>query len=111
MEQMARISGGTYKLSLQDTTQLWSDSSVRTLFSRSTYTPLWVLVILRRDLASGRGDTPPCEEQTTFDVVGRIIRATRLPNGGVKTNADQCPSTLSAAKKSRSTADPAASSW
>jgi hypothetical protein len=61
---------------------------VRTFFSLSTYTPLWVLVILRRDAASGRGDTPPCEVQTTFDAVGRVTRATRLPNGGVQTKAD-----------------------
>jgi hypothetical protein len=88
VEQMARMSGGTYKLSTQDTTQLWSDNSVRTFFSLSTYTPLWVLVILRRDPANGRGDTPPREAQTTFDVVGRVIRATRLPNGGVQTKAD-----------------------
>jgi hypothetical protein len=88
VEQMARMSGGTYKLSPQDTTQLCSDNTVRTFFSLSTYTPLWVLVILRRDPASGRGDTPPREAQTTFDVVGRVIRATRLPNGGVQTNAD-----------------------
>jgi len=61
VEQMARMSGGTYKLSPQDTAQLWNDNTVRTFFSLSTYTPLWVLVILRRDPASGRGDTPPCE--------------------------------------------------
>jgi hypothetical protein len=85
VEQMARMSGGTYKLSPQDTTQLWSDNSVRAFFSLSTYTPLWVLVILRRDAASGRGDTPPREAQTTFDAVGRVTRATRLPNGGVQT--------------------------
>jgi len=88
VEQMASMSGGTYKLSPQDTTQLWSDNTVRTFFSLSTYTPLWVLVILRRDPASGRGDTPPREVQTTFDAVGRVIRATRLQNGGVQTNAD-----------------------
>jgi len=88
VEQMARMSGGTYKLSPQDTTQLWSDNRVWTFFSLSTYTPLWVLVILRRDPASGRGDTPPREVQTTFDAVGRVIRATRLRNGGVQTNAD-----------------------
>jgi len=52
------------------------------------YTPLWVLVILRCDTASGRGDTPPREGQTMFDIVGRIIRAPRLPNGGVQTNAN-----------------------
>ena len=75
-------------MSPQDTTQLWSNNSVRTLFLLSTYTPLWLLVILRRDPASGRGDTPPREEQTTFDVVKRVIRATRLPNRGVQTNAD-----------------------
>ena len=61
---------------------------MRTIFSLSTYTPLWVLVILRRDPASDRGDTPPREAQTTFDVVGRVIRATHLPNGSVQTNAD-----------------------
>ena len=61
---------------------------MRTFFLLSTYTPLWVLVILRRDPASGRGDTPPREAQTMFDVVGCIIRATHLPNGGVQTNAD-----------------------
>jgi len=88
VEQMARMSGGTYKLSPQDTAQLWRDNTVRTFFSLSTYMPLWVLVIVRRDLASGRGDTPPREAQTTFDVVGRVIRATHLPNGGVQTNAD-----------------------
>ena len=52
------------------------------------YTPLSVLVILRHDPASGRGDTPPCKKQTTFDIVGCIIRTTRLPNGSVQTNAD-----------------------
>ena len=88
VEQMATMSGGTYKLSPQDTAQLWSDNTVWTFFSLSTYTPLWVLVILRRDPASGRGDTPPREAQTTFDVVGGVIRATDLPNGGVQTNAD-----------------------
>jgi len=76
VEQMARISRGTYKLSQQDTAQLWSDNTVRTFFLLSTYTPLWVLVILRRDPASGRGETPPREAQTTFDVVGRGIRTT-----------------------------------
>ena len=45
-------------------------------------------MILRRDPASGRGDTPPREARTTFDVVGRVILATHLPNGGVQTNAD-----------------------
>jgi len=88
VEQMASMSGGTYKLSLQNTTQLWSNNSVRAFFSLSTYTPLWVLVILHRDLASGRGDTPPREVQTTFDAMGRDIRAARLPNGGVPTKAD-----------------------
>ena len=88
VEQMARMLGGMYKLSLQDMMQLWSDNSVQIFFSLSTYTLLWVLVILRHDPASGRGDTPPSEEQTTFDVVGRVICATRLPNGGVQTNAD-----------------------
>jgi len=88
VEQMARMSGGTYKLSLQDTAQLWSDNTVRTFFSLSTNSPLWVSVILHRDPASGRGDTPPRKAQTTFDVVGCVIRATNLPNGGVQTNAD-----------------------
>jgi len=88
VEQMARMSGGTYKLSSQDTVQLWSVNTVRTIFSLSTYTLLWVLVILRRDPASGRGDTPPREARKTFDIVGRVIRATHLPNGGVQTNAD-----------------------
>jgi len=50
--------------------------------------PLWVLVILRCDPASGWGDTPPCEAQTSFDVVGRVIRAPHLLNSGVQTNAD-----------------------
>jgi len=45
-------------------------------------------VILHRDPASGRGDTPPRKTQTTFDVVGRVICATHLPNGGVQTNTD-----------------------
>jgi len=88
VEQMARMSRGTYKLSPQGTAQLWSDNTVRTFFSLSTYTPLWVLVILRPDPASGRGDTPPREAQTTFHVVGRVIRTTHLPNGGIQTNAD-----------------------
>jgi len=88
VEQMARMLGGAYKLSPQNTAKLWSDNTVRTFFSLSTYTPLWVLVILRRDPASGRGDTPPRKAQTTFDVVGGVIRATHLPNGGVQTNAD-----------------------
>jgi len=88
VEQMARMSGGTYKLSPQDTAQLWSDNTVWTFFLLSTYTPLWVLVILRHDPASGRGDTPPHKAQTTFDVVGRVICATHLPNGGVQPNAD-----------------------
>jgi hypothetical protein len=82
------MSGGTYKLSPQDTMQLWSDNSVRIFFSVSTYTPLWVLVILHRDAASGRGDTPPRGVQTTFDAVGRVTRATHLPNDGVQTKAD-----------------------
>jgi len=83
VEQMARMSGGTYKLSLYDTAQLWSDNTVQTFFSLSTYMPLWVLVILHRDPASGRGDTPPSEAQTMFDIVGWVIHAPRLPNGGV----------------------------
>ena len=82
------MSGGTYKLSPQDMAQLWSDNTVRTFFSLLMYTPLWVLVILRCDPASGRGDTPPREAQTTFDVVGRVICATHLPNGDVQTNTD-----------------------
>jgi len=92
VEQMARMSGGTYKLSPQDTTQLWSDNTVQTFFSLSTYTPLWVLVILHRDLASDRGDSPPHKAQTMFDVVGRIIRTPRLPNSGVQTNTDHLAS-------------------
>jgi hypothetical protein len=88
VEQIARMSEGTYKLSPQDRIQLWSDNSVRIFFSLSTYTLLWVLVILRCDAASGRGDTPPREVQATFDAVGRITHTTRLPNGGVQTKAD-----------------------
>jgi len=61
---------------------------VRAFFSLSTYTPLWVLVILHRDPVSGRCDTPPREVQTTFDAVGHVILATRLPNGGDQTKAD-----------------------
>jgi hypothetical protein len=82
------MSGGTYKLSPQDTMQLWSDNSVRTFFSLSTYTPLWVLVILYHDTASGRGDTPPHEVQTTFDAVGCVTCVNRLPNSGVQTKAN-----------------------
>jgi len=50
--------------------------------------PLWVFVLLCRDPASGRGDTPPRGVQTTFDAVGRVIRAARLLIGGVQTKAD-----------------------
>jgi len=50
--------------------------------------PLWVLVILCRDPASGRGETPPRNVQTTFDAVGQIICAARLPNGGVQSKAN-----------------------
>jgi len=61
---------------------------VQAFSSLSMYTPLWVLVILCRNPASGRGDTPPREVQTMFDAVGPVIRAARLPNGGVQTKAD-----------------------
>jgi len=88
VEQMARMSRGTYKLSPLDTTQLWSDNLVWAFFLLSTYMLLWVLVILRRDLASSRGDTPPREVQTTFDAVERVIHAAHLPNRGVQTKAD-----------------------
>jgi hypothetical protein len=61
---------------------------VRTFFSLSTYMLLWVLVILRRDTASGSGDTPPRKAQTMFDAVGRVTYTTHLLKGGVQTKAN-----------------------
>lgn len=77
-EQRARDVGQTYALGPDDTTLLWSDRTVRSFFD-TVQRPPWVLVILRREPARGRGDTPPRGPQVTLDPEGTVIAAPRLP--------------------------------
>ena len=78
-EALARHSGGTYNFPAKDTELLWSDRTVSTFFAMSTYSPLWVLVILRRNPATGRRDTPPRGPQVIFPTTGNVIVAPELP--------------------------------
>jgi hypothetical protein len=77
-EQRARDVAQTYVLGADDTTLLWSDRTVRSFFD-TVQRPPWVLVILRRDPARARGDTPPRGPQVTLDPEGTLIAAPPLP--------------------------------
>ena len=77
-EQRARELEQTYLLGEDDTTLLWSDRTVK-LFFDTVQKPPWVLVILRRNPAHGRGDTPPRGPQVTLDTVGTVISAPPMP--------------------------------
>jgi len=48
----------TYLLGEDDTTLLWPDRTMK-LFFDTVQKPPWVLVILQRNPAHGRGDTRP----------------------------------------------------
>jgi hypothetical protein len=77
-EQRARDKGQTYALGADDTTLLWSDRTVKSFFD-TVERPPWVLVILRRNVTYGRGDTPPRGPQVTLDPEGTVIASPPLP--------------------------------